>query len=169
MMTNEVHPYISFKHVSMIICRECSLIFHTHKRHLCYLVQQSSNKVVCEACHHHTCKYMSCYTFLYYTVYVYIITLTYRGKKDIEENDGHQRANVEDSTKDKHQNIPTFVVILLSTSDPVKVSISKYLASLCMYTSMEYAHYTFEFPHVPTIHNACNYTHSFHYLHLCLL
>ena len=65
---------------------------------------------------------MSCYIFLNYTVYVYI-TLTYCGKKDIEENDSHQRANVEDSTKDKHQNIPQFVIILLSTSNPVKFSI----------------------------------------------
>jgi hypothetical protein len=50
-------------------------------------------------------------------------TLTYRGKKDIEENNGHQGANVEDSTKDKHQDIPQLIIVLLSTPNPVKFKV----------------------------------------------
>ena len=55
---------------------------------------------------------------------MYIINLTYWGKEDIEKDDGHQGANVEDSTEDKHQNIPPFIIILLSMSNPVKFKVA---------------------------------------------
>ena len=53
--------------------------------------------------------------------------MTYGGKEDVEEDNGHKRANVEDTTEHQHQNIPPLVIILLSTPNPVAVRDKHYI------------------------------------------
>ena len=47
------------------------------------------------------------------------LNVTNSGEEDIEEDDSHKRANIEDSTEDQHQNIPPLIIILFSTANPV--------------------------------------------------
>ena len=47
--------------------------------------------------------------------------ITYSSKEDVEEDNSHKRADVEDTTEHEHQNIPPLVIILLSTTNPAVV------------------------------------------------
>ena len=50
--------------------------------------------------------------------------ITYSSKEDVEEDNSHKRADVEDTTEHEHQNIPPLVIILLSTSNPAMVRVN---------------------------------------------
>ena len=55
--------------------------------------------------------------FLHNVMYMYV--QTHGCEEDIEQDNSKKGANVEDSTEDKHQDIPQLVVVFLSTPNPM--------------------------------------------------